>query len=553
MKKFISAVTSLAMTVTMASSIAPSVSAADASKGFAIKAYAEAGSKYDAMGSKVTVSKEDIAAGDVVVPVAVYLDEATPDTEAVSVAVKLVSDSKDVANVTFRDVKPTDNYFAEKKEYTAAGKTFSSARAITFAGKVSATGSFTPAGSYEIAADKSQKEATADYAYIGCSWTNNGAEYKFSGEKSTDHPFFVFDVTLPKGSAAGDYKLQFCKYNTDFTGTHNNPTPMIETKQRYTEDAGNLKLEEMTITVEGDNVTTESTTKAPDPTTTTTSTTKAPDNTTTTTTTPKPNTDADVVFDFGNYEVEAGKDDLIVGVTVDSKGKAISAMDVVFKIDSPLQITEIVEEAPAFNTTVMTNMAILGANFKSLASNGDPLVPTTDHVFDLVVNVPATTPDGNYNIGFGNKCEVHKSNDGSKYTSTAINGVIKVGKGGDTSSTTKTPDPTTTTTSTTKAQDSTTTTSTTTPQPSGKTLKPTWGDVNCDGEVNVADVVLLNKWLNNNADYAMTDQGKVNADCFNPQDANGGAVDASKVDLTKADSDAIIRSVVHLITLPAKG
>ena len=71
MKKFISAVTSLAMTVTMASSIAPSVSAADASKGFAIKAYAEAGSKYDAMGSKVTVSKDDIAAGDVVVPVAV--------------------------------------------------------------------------------------------------------------------------------------------------------------------------------------------------------------------------------------------------------------------------------------------------------------------------------------------------------------------------------------------------------------------------------------------------------------------------------------------------
>nr|5N5P_B Chain B, Putative cellulosomal scaffoldin protein [Ruminococcus flavefaciens FD-1]5N5P_D Chain D, Putative cellulosomal scaffoldin protein [Ruminococcus flavefaciens FD-1] len=83
--------------------------------------------------------------------------------------------------------------------------------------------------------------------------------------------------------------------------------------------------------------------------------------------------------------------------------------------------------------------------------------------------------------------------------------------------------------------------------------KPVWGDVNCDGDVNVADVVLLNKWLNNNADYAMTDQGKVNADCFNPQDANGGAVDASKVDLTKTDSDAIIKSVVHLITLPAKG
>jgi len=548
MKKFISAVTSLAMTVTMASSIAPSVSAADASKGFAIKAYAEAGSKYDAMGAKVTVSKDDIAAGDVVVPVAVYLDEATPDTEAVSVAVKLVSDSKDVKNVTFTDVKPNSNYFSENKEFQAGGKTISSKRAVTFAGKVSATGSFTPAGSYEIAAATSQPEATADNAYIGCSWTNNGAEYKFSGEKSTDHPFFVFDVTLPKGTAAGDYKLEFCRYNTDFSGEHENPTPMIETSQRYTEKLGNLKLDEMTITVEGEGATpTPETTTAPIETTKAPETTKAQE---TTTTAPTPSTNADVTFDFGNWTAKAGQDDLLVGVTVDSKGKAISAMDVVFKIQSPLEITEIVEESPCFETSVMTNMAILGANFKSLASNGDPLVPIEgEHVFDLVVKVPANTPDGVYKIGFGDKCEVHKSNDGSKYTSAAINGNITVGEPS-VETTTKAQETTTKASETTKAQETTTTT---TPTPGGNTLKPVWGDVNCDGEVNVADVVLLNKWLNNNADYAMTDQGKVNADCFNPQDEKGGAVDASKVDLSKADSDAIIKSVVHLITLPAKG
>ena len=193
MKKFISAVTSLAMTVTMASSIAPSVSAADASKGFAIKAYAEAGSKYDAMGSAVTISKDDIAAGDVVVPCAVYLDEATNDTQAISVAVKVTSNSADVSKVKIQEYKPSADYFATEKEFTAAGKTFSTKRAITFAGKVGLTGSFTPAGSYEIAAATSQPEATAENAYIGCSWTNNGAEYNFSGEKSTDHPFFVFE------------------------------------------------------------------------------------------------------------------------------------------------------------------------------------------------------------------------------------------------------------------------------------------------------------------------------------------------------------------------
>ena len=156
-----------------------------------------------------------------------------------------------------------------------------------------------------------------------------------------------------------------------------------------------------------------------------------------------PVADADVVFDFGNWKAKAGQNDLIVGVTVDSKGKPISAMDVKFKIDSPLEITEIVEESPAFETSVMVNMAILGANFKSLASNGDPLVPIDgEHVFDLVVNVPANTPDGVYNIGFNGKNEVHKSNDGTKYTVASKNGTITVGDTpAVTSATTTTPTP----------------------------------------------------------------------------------------------------------------
>ena len=60
MKKLVSAVTSLCMAATMIGSVVPAVtSAADAKKGFSIKAYADSDSKYASEGSKVTVSKEN--------------------------------------------------------------------------------------------------------------------------------------------------------------------------------------------------------------------------------------------------------------------------------------------------------------------------------------------------------------------------------------------------------------------------------------------------------------------------------------------------------------
>ncbi len=65
MRKFISAVTSLVLTASMASVLVPaSVAAEDTVKGLSLEAFAEADSKYSKMGSNVTVSAEDIAAGD---------------------------------------------------------------------------------------------------------------------------------------------------------------------------------------------------------------------------------------------------------------------------------------------------------------------------------------------------------------------------------------------------------------------------------------------------------------------------------------------------------
>ena len=110
---------------------------------------------------------------------------------------------------------------------------------------------------------------------------------------------------------------------------------------------------------------------------------------------------------------------------------------------------------------------------------------------------------------------------------------------------------TTTTTTTTPKQETTTTTTTPAPtqptQPTETTPVPTqptqpttvtYGDTNCDGTVNIADVVMLNKYLTNAEKYPITDQGKKNADCD------------TKAGLTTNDSYCIIRSIVKLVTLP---
>ena len=92
-------------------------------------------------------------------------------------------------------------------------------------------------------------------------------------------------------------------------------------------------------------------------------------------------------------------------------------------------------------------------------------------------------------------------------------------------------------TTTTKDDDEDKTTTTTAPV--GDVL---YGDTNCDGKVNIADVVVLNKWLNDNSAYDLKAQGKINADCC---DAKAGTPDEN-------DSKAIIQSLVHLVNLPCK-
>lgn len=44
-------------------------------------------------------------------------------------------------------------------------------------------------------------------------------------------------------------------------------------------------------------------------------------------------------------------------------------------------------------------------------------------------------------------------------------------------------------------------------------VKTSWGDVNCDGLVDISDVVLLNRFISEDTTITITDQGILNADC----------------------------------------
>lgn len=80
------------------------------------------------------------------------------------------------------------------------------------------------------------------------------------------------------------------------------------------------------------------------------------------------------------------------------------------------------------------------------------------------------------------------------------------------------------TTATTKATTTTTTTKTTTTTTAAQTVF--YGDANCDGKIDVSDVVAIRRYLTNSAKFALSAQGKVNADVqgkdgVNAQDAVG--------------------------------
>ena len=165
--------------------------------------------------------------------------------------------------------------------------------------------------------------------------------------------------------------------------------------------------------------------------------------------------------------------------------------------------------------------------------------------------VPADTPAGTYTVGFDSQCKVFKDNTNFNYKTGFAPLTIVVE---DEPVTT----PTTTSKTTTSTTSTTTTTTTTTP-PSGNKLNVTkWGDANCDNTVNVADIVVINRLLNDPAYIIknpttkedVTAQGKVNADVVDPQNKTGKDIDPSTVRLTGADSEAIAMFILDKGNIP---
>ena len=546
MRKLISAVTSLAMAATMVSVIAPTAASAAETKGFAIRTFAEADSPYAASGSTVKISSEDVAKGDVVVPCAVYLNEATPTSQTYSVQLTVKDTNEAAKNIKFDYKSFKKNYFSSAKTYTFGGVTGYTKQPLTFAGKWSTDEAdmdgdqstyFIAHGEHSPTCAEGQRTAGTSNWYMGYVWTCGGSDYEWIDGKSDAHPMFVFDVTIPKGTPDGDYELVYCDYNTDKTGSSYNPSCVIETKEgRCTSKDNTLNLETMKITVGGG---------SPDPGTTTTT---VPDPITTTTTTkpdpgPDPQPQGDISFDFGKWNAKPG-DEVKVPVKLNANGNRIISMDVVFKQDSPITMTGIGDTSTCLDrATISKSLDLPGLNFISKDENGDGIIADNGGtVFTLTYHVPENATPGDYKIGFADKAEVFKDNTAWTYKVSAINGVITV-DGGTTTTTTA---PITTTTTTTTKPDPQPTTTTTTPDPQpGTKLAPDWGDANCDGNVNVADVVVLNRQLNGTLD--LTAQGKVNADVVNPQDASGAAVDPAGVELTMDDSTTIIQYCVHLV------
>ena len=157
-------------------------------------------------------------------------------------------------------------------------------------------------------------------------------------------------------------------------------------------------------------------------------------------------------------------------------------------------------------------------------------------IYSFTVKVP--TAAGTYSVGLSKKAnDVNKvvPQDQTKEHKFTFYGLdIVVGAPVVTTTAPETPTTTAPENPTTTAPENPTTTqppigTTAEPQNPGTTAEPTpsvlYGDVNCDGDVRINDVVLLNKYLAKNA--TVSKQGLLNADC--EKDDKVDAKDATKI------------------------
>lgn len=536
MKKLISAAASLAMAASMVSSAVPFMTGAADSKGLELRTY------LDADGKEVSseISADAISAGDVTIPVGLFLTEGANDSQTISAQWTVKSSDGDASNtyVTFKKHKVGSDYFKEAKDVTLAdgskGKTTS---LIGFAGKIVNDDEDGDYFSSSVAGQEfalgSSASANTPNAFASLAYTGpTSGSYKWSGSKSDDYPVYVVDVIFAKGTPAGTYTIDFCDYAPD-ADYPDNLSNMIETAGGKLTSKSGLTLKSLDITVGGASAGTTVSTTADTTQTTTTQTAG--------TTTPS-DSEIDDKFIITPADVEAAPGQTVrVAINCENGSNRKAAQFVAQVIDANLPI----KGATATMEKVKCSAVEGGCEYKLIGDtwycdtldSGEPQeINTSKAVATFDITIPADAEPGEYEWKLDRFHVVESGYDGIEFDAVLKTGKITViGDGTSTTSETAT---TTTSEATTTATETTTTASAgqTTVTPSTKL----YGDTNCDGKVNIADVVVLNKYLNDASSYDMKAQGKINADCCDAKDGEG--LDAN-------DSDAIIKSIVHLVDI----
>lgn len=558
MKKFVSTLTSLCMSVSLTAGTlaAFSASAADISNvpvQKTLKLLADGKANY-------TVSAEDIAKGDVQIEVGVYLDEKEANTGTITARMGL-SEGPDMNAVSITDMGDIYKNTVDAFDYTFKGGandgvTVKATKRLAFYGtykkvtkKVSNVG--------EILASNVFDDGSANFIYSAGADTPT-----WLGATSDEFPVNVFTVTVKKGAAAGDYKVDFVNKAEDAgNGAQRNATQLgfwdVSIKNPLDNLlVGGLGLEGLTITVEGDKDTTTTTTTTDKPATATTVTTVSDKPTTTVTTDdgkvdPLPEGLVWKVDDvkLTREELVANDGYVVVPVRVAQvSDQMIAGAAFTFKLADELtwEGGEIDPTNEAYDNCVNTlNKTAPKVNFKCPQPNPDGgrdigFVCKDEGavIINLVVSLPTDVADGKYDIDmvFEGVDRAVADNNNTTAKVSLVGGSVTIGDVVEPSSST------TATTATTPAPSSSATTATTTKAPatSGTTGNVLYGDSNVDGKVNIADVVCLNQYLVDNAKYDLSAQGKINAEVN---------LDGK---LTAADSTSIIKSLVKLVTLPDK-
>ena len=558
MKKFVSTLTSLCMSVSLTAGTlaAFSASAADISNvpvQKTLKLLADGKANY-------TISAEDIAKGDVQIEVGVYLDEKEANTGTITARMGL-SEGPDMNAVSITDMGDIYKNTVDAFDYTFKGGandgvTVKATKRLAFYGtykkvtkKVSNVG--------EILASNVFDDGSANFIYSAGADTPT-----WLGATSDEFPVNVFTVTVKKGAAAGDYKVDFVNKAEDAgNGAQRNATQLgfwdVSIKNPLDNLlVGGLGLEGLTITVEGDKDTTTTTTATDKPATSTTVTTVSDKPITTVTTDdgkvdPLPDGLVWKVDDvkLTREELVANDGYVVVPVRVAQvSDQMIAGAAFTFKLADELtwEGGEIDPTNEAYDNCVNTlNKTAPKVNFKCPQPNPDGgrdigFVCKDEGavIINLVVSLPTDVADGKYDIDmvFEGVDRAVADNNNTTAKVSLVGGSVTIGDVVEPSSST------TATTATTPAPSSSATTATTTKAPatSGTTGTVLYGDSNVDGKVNIADVVCLNQYLVDNSKYDLSAQGKINAEVN---------LDGK---LTAADSTSIIKSLVKLVTLPDK-